>query len=89
MVGPNVYGVDHQKVIDEYQNDIVTLKEDIKNILTEIRYETKKGRTQELELELENTKVVATVRHILCLGNQRYLFLLKIHNRPFYRCHST
>ena len=46
MVGPNVYGVDHQKVIDEYQNDIVTLKEDIKNILTEIRYETKKGRTR-------------------------------------------
>jgi len=35
---------DHQKVINEYQNDIVGLKEDIKNILTEIRYETKKGR---------------------------------------------
>jgi hypothetical protein len=37
-------GVDHQKVINEYQNDIVSLKEDIKNILAEIRYETKKGR---------------------------------------------
>ena len=37
-------GVDHQKVIDEYQNDIVTLKEDIKNILTEIRYETNNAR---------------------------------------------
>ena len=39
---------DHQKVINEYQNDIVVLKEDIKNILTEIRYETKKGRRGEL-----------------------------------------
>ena len=37
-------GVDHQKVIDEYQNDIVALKEDIKNILTEIRYETNNAR---------------------------------------------
>ena len=37
-------GVDHQKVINEYQNDIVVLKEDIKNILAEIRYETNKGR---------------------------------------------
>jgi len=41
---PMCMGVDHQKVIDEYQNDIVALKEDIKNILTEIRYETNNAR---------------------------------------------
>jgi hypothetical protein len=41
---PMCMKTDRQKVIDEYQTDIVVLKEDIKNIIKELHYETKKGR---------------------------------------------